>query len=578
MSKTDGSMALISARVDGGARQLSRRVRRRLGSLARSARPQPPSAPVGRDSSAHADRADQGRPRIPLAQSRLPETAHGIRRRIPRAAGGPRPLRPDLRRVPHPQAERPERFRRGVPARIPRANGRAGFDPRAQFVRTTSFHKKNHRRKLASVQPGDTIDDFDLLVELGGGAFAKVFSPGSARCSGSSPSRWRPTPAPSRKRWPSSITITSSACSTSGRSTTASCACSTWSTSPAARCRRWSSASGRPRRKAGSLLLQAIDKALTRRGNSRPSDRRCGFGRGPRPGPKPSAGWERRSPVALDYAAIGSTCCTRRQAGQHPRHSQGSPKLADFNVSYSGTVTGATPEAYFGGGLAYMSPEQLEACKPSGAPPGPGTRSTQRFVFAGNRAVGTVDGISAVPRRIGRGRWSATLDRMGERRRSALDTAELGELPGCPEGLPPLLETTLAFNHQPAPLVERPGDGPSPRSVHESQGVRAVVPAGRGPRVRLRKYAVLIVFVAAGLPNVLGGVFNYVHDSSRDRVEARADVAALRADAGGDQRRGLSGGGLSVLVSGLFGLPGAETVPGGAIGSGTRPPAGAAAA
>src|SRR3984957_12893774 len=40
---------------------------------------------------------------------------------------------------------------------------------------TTSFHKNNHARKLAGVQPGDTIDDFDLLVELGSGAFAKVF-------------------------------------------------------------------------------------------------------------------------------------------------------------------------------------------------------------------------------------------------------------------------------------------------------------------------------------------------------------------------------------------------------------------
>jgi eukaryotic-like serine/threonine-protein kinase len=38
-------------------------------------------------------------------------------------------------------------------------------------------------------------------------------------------------------------------------------------------------------------------------------------------------------------------------------------------------------------------------------------------------------------------------------------------------------------------------------------------PPRKGLRVRLRKYAVLIVFVAAGLPNVLAGVFNYVHNS-----------------------------------------------------------------
>ena len=44
-----------------------------------------------------------------------------------------------------------------------------------------------------------------------------------------------------------------------------------------------------------------------------------------------------------------------------------SPKLADFNISFSDKVDGATPAAYFGGSLAYMSPEQLEACNPAHA-------------------------------------------------------------------------------------------------------------------------------------------------------------------------------------------------------------------
>jgi eukaryotic-like serine/threonine-protein kinase len=39
----------------------------------------------------------------------------------------------------------------------------------------------------------------------------------------------------------------------------------------------------------------------------------------------------------------------------------GSPHLADFNVSSCGTLPGSTADAYFGGSLAYMSPEQVEA-------------------------------------------------------------------------------------------------------------------------------------------------------------------------------------------------------------------------
>jgi serine/threonine protein kinase len=44
--------------------------------------------------------------------------------------------------------------------------------------------------------------------------------------------------------------------------------------------------------------------------------------------------------------------------------SDGWPKLADFNISFCSKLDGASPAAYFGGSLAYMSPEQLEACSP----------------------------------------------------------------------------------------------------------------------------------------------------------------------------------------------------------------------
>lgn len=43
----------------------------------------------------------------------------------------------------------------------------------------------------------------------------------------------------------------------------------------------------------------------------------------------------------------------------------GSPKLADFNISFCKQVEGSNPVNYFGGSLAYMSPEQLEACDPA---------------------------------------------------------------------------------------------------------------------------------------------------------------------------------------------------------------------
>ena len=45
----------------------------------------------------------------------------------------------------------------------------------------------------------------------------------------------------------------------------------------------------------------------------------------------------------------------------------GAPKIVDFNISFCSKLDGVTPAAYFGGSLAYMSPEQLEVCHPDHA-------------------------------------------------------------------------------------------------------------------------------------------------------------------------------------------------------------------
>src|SRR5262249_6136805 len=44
---------------------------------------------------------------------------------------------------------------------------------------------------------------------------------------------------------------------------------------------------------------------------------------------------------------------------------RGWPLLADFNVAFCSKLEGANASAFFGGSLAYMSPEQMEACNPA---------------------------------------------------------------------------------------------------------------------------------------------------------------------------------------------------------------------
>ena len=178
MSTSAGSLSFDAARqsMDVLARP-SGRLCRSLGSGHRSSRSQAVSARSGRDPAPDPGRADQGRPRVPLAVSRLPKRIFEYFAEFPELVAGPCSLRPDLRRVPHPQAERRGGERRGVSARIPRPHGRDRLDSqhRARPTRPRRSTIAHKEQRVEGIAAGDTIDDFELLAELGAGAFAKVF-------------------------------------------------------------------------------------------------------------------------------------------------------------------------------------------------------------------------------------------------------------------------------------------------------------------------------------------------------------------------------------------------------------------
>ncbi|HXY33320.1 MAG TPA: serine/threonine-protein kinase [Planctomycetaceae bacterium] len=380
---------------------------------------------------------------------------------------------------------------------------------------TTSFHKSHKQRRLGGVQSGDTIEDFDLLVELGVGAFAKVFL--------------------ARQRSMQRLVALKVATDTSTEPQTLAqldhdhivrvfdqravpdrnlrllymeyVAGGTLQ-GVVQRVRQTA-----PEERSGKLLLQVIDEALQRRGESRPSGSSLRVWLAAASWPEAVCRLGAKVAQALDYAHRLGVLHRDVKPANILVTPEGSPKLADFNVSYGAQVTGATPEAYFGGSLAYMSPEQLEAFGPARSRSPEELDGRSDLYSLGIVLWELLTGFRPFHEEAIQGDWSASVEAMVARRRAPLDLAELNQLPGCPEGLPPLLEQTLAPDRK-----DRWSSGLEMARRLElctnPQACALLFPPKRSFRVWLRQYAVLIVFVAAGLPNVLGGIFNYLHNLS----------------------------------------------------------------
>ena len=223
--------------------------------------------------------------------------------------------------------------------------------------------------------PARPLDDFDLLALLGKGAFARVFLARQRSMQRLVALKVSADPGPrpqtlAQLDHPHIVRVFDQrACCPS-----AACDCCTCSTSPAARCRRcWTCCRKTPPagRGTGGRLPR---RRWTRRWRGAASRRRPGRRCGPAGGvdwPEAVCWLGARLAEALDYAHRQGVLHRDVKPANVLLTAEGSPKLADFNVSFSCKLDGANPAAFFGGSLAYMSPEQLEAFNPAhGRDPG----------------------------------------------------------------------------------------------------------------------------------------------------------------------------------------------------------------
>ena len=197
--------------------------------------------------------------------------------------------------------------------------------------------------------------------------------------------------------------------------------------------------------RSGKDLLAAIDSALDERGESPPAESRLRARLAAGSWPEAVCWIGARLASALDYATKRGVLHRDIKPANVLVAADGTPKLVDFNISFNSKLDGATPAAYFGGSVAYMSPEQLEACNPNH-----------------DRAPDTLDGRSDVyslavmlwemltgsrpfrDEKLSSG-WSGTLEAMTERRRAGVDATAIKTLPAdTPPGLEQILVKALA--------------------------------------------------------------------------------------------------------------------------------------
>jgi hypothetical protein len=194
------------------------------------------------------------------------------------------------------------------------------------------------------------------------------------------------------------------------------------------------------------------------------------------------------------------------------------PKLADFNVSYNGGRADENPEDTFGGSLAYMSPEQLEACHPllGGSPRS--VRETSDIyavgvmlweLVAGRRPFRDeqlpADGSGSLVR----------LQRMIEARRQVNFDQLAEQLPddclaSLREVLTKALQPDKANRYQSADELSR-----ALRMCLNPRCWSLLKP----PRTRLGRFIVawpiLSVILAALVPNIMTAVFNFYYNQQR---------------------------------------------------------------
>ncbi|MFD3507152.1 serine/threonine-protein kinase [Nocardia sp. NPDC058666] len=279
---------------------------------------------------------------------------------------------------------------------------------------------------------------------------------------------------------------------------------------------RWVRATA-PADRSGRLLLDAVDAAMEEKGEIRPTDSSVRAEIAALSWPETVAWLGRRLAEALDYASSHGVLHRDVKPANVLLTAEGVPKLADFNISFSRTIDGTSPVAYFGGSLSYMSPEQLEACHPDLGRTA-GDLDTRADIYSlgvvlWELLTGAKPFDDSTAEAAGRGD-ETTLEAMLERRTGGVDADALDRVPAnCPAALRRVLLTCLDQDRS-----RRWADGGVLAKQFDlclDERARDLVdPPPNSARMVWRKWPLLVLVLAIGIPNGLASWYNIQHNQT----------------------------------------------------------------
>lgn len=266
-----------------------------------------------------------------------------------------------------------------------------------------------------------------------------------------------------------------------------------------------------PSRRSGRLLLDVVDEVLGEKG-IRPTGSEARRTIAALSWPETIAWLGRRLAEALDYAAQRGVLHRDIKPANVLLTGEGVPKLADFNISFSNHIPGAGPAAYFGGSLAYMSPEQLEACHPYLPGRAEDLDSRSDIYALGVMLWELLTGHRPFDDETDAGDSATSLERMLALRRGGVGHTAVADLPlDCPETLRRVLSTCLA----PRPEDRWASSGELAQQLALCLDARArdlVDPPRGSMRQRLALRPVPVVTTALIIGQMLALLYLYEHN------------------------------------------------------------------